>query len=565
MNTRIHSFLRSALARAVLAAGAAAATLGAAQAQQIDIPTWRAGTEYRAMKLQRELAGDMRQDQALLLGSHNSYNSSAYGLDNYASSQHSYSLSEQLDLGLRSLDLDVHAVVGSPNNLWLAHTTCFGAGVNAGHRTLRTGLSEIRTWLNNNPDEVVFLNIEQHFPMNYPSAQHTELANAVEETLGGANPGFGPDVLIRPSEIPLSASFGGIDTRRRAVTLMSLTLTDLRTRGRVLIANTGGATSPCDGNYWPDYPAQDFMLGDIPSFSWCFATNWGYINAKDFAGDGTMHYWGGNAVGARFRGCNSVTNASIYSTLYNNTSAGEYDEYGSEPPSVVREAVRAGMDYIRFDPVGKSLALPGNPIEFPADEQMRSTIWSWDWRYPPPVDGQPRAAMAVVQGDTAQIRWTSLNADMRYALQDQYGNWSISSSRGTFAQYPPEGSGAGNFRAPGNGFEMQNLFGEMIRAGITQVWINYNDSNGDGVWTHSTQNRTFGSSIPLPIASPVPSLVFNSSTLASTLFFWQTSTPPPTGRVLGVLPGSYPGAFVLSVPAAIVPAEYANPVAIGRP
>lgn len=48
-----------------------------------------------------------------------------------------------------------------------------------------------------------------------------------------------------------------------------------------------------------------------------------------------------------------------------------------------------------------------------------------------------------------------------------------------------------NFRAPGNGFEMQNLFGAMVRAGITKVWVNYHDLNWDGAWQQRTQRRTF--------------------------------------------------------------------------
>jgi hypothetical protein len=221
------------------------------------------------------------------------------------------------------------------------------------------------------------------------------------------------------------------------------------------------------------------------------------------------------------------------------------------------------MDYVRFDPVGKSLGLPGNPIEFPADEQMRATIWSWDHRYPPPVDGQPRAAMAVIQGDTARIRWADPNTEMRYAIQSPNGNWSISSERGNFQSAPPEENFSSNFRVPGNGFEMQNLFGDMVRAGITQVWINYHDLDGDGVWTHTTQNRTFPSSGLL--RSPVPSLVSSGLSLSLALLEWELHDAPQTGRVMGVLPGSYGGSFVLSGPGTIVPAEHGHPVAIGRP
>jgi len=281
MNTRINSFLRSAIARTIIAVGAAAATLGSANAQQVNIPAWRMGSEHRAMKLQRELAADMRQDQSLILGSHNSYNSSAYGLAVYPNSQHSYTLFEQLDLGLRSLDLDVHATTAYPNELYLSHALCSGAGVQASQQTLYDGLAEIRSWLNNNPDEVIFLNIEQHFPMTYPSAYHTRMKDWIEKFLGGADAEWGPDVLIRPSEIDPTDNFdvyGQWESRADYVNLMSLS--ELRALGRVLIMNIGGVSNPCNQHYYVDYPFQNFMLGDLPGIDWCGTDNWTYVTPR---------------------------------------------------------------------------------------------------------------------------------------------------------------------------------------------------------------------------------------------------------------------------------------------
>ncbi len=572
MNTPSSKIHRSTPSLSVGVAAAIALIVGAvgtAQGQQVNIPAWRQGTEYRAMKLQRELSADMRNDQSLLLGSHNSYNSSAYG-PAYPASQHSYTLSEQLDLGLRSLDLDVHGLGAYPNTLWLSHASCIGFGQLPGQLTLAQGLAEIRVWLNQNPDEVITINVEQHFQVSYPSSQHTLLVNSFESILGGGNPTYGPDILIRPTEIPLAENFtdGFSDSERSAITVTASTLTELRTLGRVLVVNTGGVGSPCNQNYWLDYPAQNVMLGDIVSFNWCGPDNWYIYTADQFAGDPSLGYWGSNTIGRRVRwGCN-YPQPSIYSVLYNNTSGGEYDDYGSVSPAVIREAVRAGVDYVRFDPVGTSVGVPFEPISFPADEQMRSTIWSWDHRYPPPIDSQPRAAMAVIQGDTARIRWAAPADEMRYALQDRNGQWSISSTRGDFAGAPPEveeSSTSANFRVPGNAFEMQNLFGEMVRAGITQVWINYHDLDGNGVWTHHTQNRDFEQNVPDPAPSPLPYLVVNGLGLSGILNFWALSPAPPMGRVLGVLPGSYPGAIIFAGPGTIVPAEHGHPVAIGRP
>ncbi|MBY0262575.1 MAG: hypothetical protein K2Q20_09540, partial [Phycisphaerales bacterium] len=156
------------LTRALLASLAATALIaGRAGGNPIDVNAWKLSNEYRAMKLQRELAADMPQDQALQLGSHNSYNSSAYGAG-YPLPQHSYTLSQQLDLGLRALDLDIHVVPVAPGDLQVTHATCGGFQWVPGDLTLALALQEIRGWLDANPDEVIVLNFEQHFPMTYP-------------------------------------------------------------------------------------------------------------------------------------------------------------------------------------------------------------------------------------------------------------------------------------------------------------------------------------------------------------------------------------------------------------
>jgi hypothetical protein len=342
----------------------------------------------------------------------------------------------------------------------------------------------------------------------------------------------------------------------------------------VLVFNLGGAQAPCGnaGHSWPDYPTQNFMLGNAPSFGWCGSRDWDFLHALDFANDATLRYWGSNTVGSHTRDCDENTDyspqyISNYSFLYNNTSTGEYQHYGSEPPAVTREAVRAGMDAIRFDPVGQSVAHNGLPIEFPADAQMRATIWSWDYRYLPPVDGQPRAAMAVIEGDTALIRWEAPTADMRYATQTWVGEWSISGAHGSFFSAPPEeveSTTSHNFRAPGNGFEMQNLFGHMVRAGITRVWINYQDLDGDGVWVAKTQNREFGIYIADVVRSPVPLVTTSRAAVDNVLTLPQSAF----GNVMCAYPGVYlasPASPIrLNQPMTIVPAAHSVPTAIGR-
>ena len=569
----------TSLTRPVLAAGATALLWAASvPAQQIDMNAWKQSNEYRAMHLQRELAADMPQSQSLVLGSHNSYNSNAY-TPGYVLFQHSYTLSQQLDLGLRSLDLDVHALPFSPTELFVTHATCLGAGSLASDLTLPEVFAELRGWLDNNPNEVIILCIEPHFPMEYPSTQHGRFLSACEAYFGSTS---GNDRIIRPSEIAeyeWSTEFPENDEQwqRELMKFSDMSLNDLRAIGRVMFINIGGASNPCDGDehYWPNQDdVNNVIFGNAPSFSWLGKRNWDFIEAKRFVEEPNLGYWSGTqSLGARVRSGEFIgggssdrfRDRSLFTFLYNNTSEGQLSEYGSEPPSTVREAIRAGMDVIRFDPVGRSAASSSGIIEFPADEQMRATIWSWDYRNLPPIDGVPRAGMAVIDGDTARIRAESPSASMRYAVQTSWGEWRLSDERGSFADATAPGTNGLSFRVPGNGFEMQNLFGEMVRAGVTRVWINYHDLDGDGAWTASTQERENWHPDSVR-ASAVPILISNQSEL---VFSQNPAVTPP--QTFGLVFSVYPGAYVptsqpirLRNAGTIVPWAPDVPTVIGR-
>lgn len=592
----------STTARRTRPARAAACLLLAAAASahaQVDINAWRQSPEFRAMALQRELAADMPQDQSLMLGSHNTFNASAYP-QGYALFQHSYTITDQLHLGLRQIDLDIHDIPGSPNNLWVSHAVCIGTGHEPGNMSIGEALLEIRAWMNQNPDEVIFIHTEQHFrTANTPL--RGELLQLIELLFGRDS---GNDRLIRPSDL-------GSNFYQMMDELPNKSLNQLRALGRILFTNIGGAGAPCNDNYIEDFPVQDTIYGNGPGTTACSVGSslrerryWYYNHAKNFAHDYNsddinendfpdtddiaqgrpfapdvnnngvidyyeQQYWDPQCIGARHSECYSQGN--FYAMLYNNTSTGEYQHYGSVDPWVTREAVRAGMDVIRFDPLGTSLAHNGDPLFQPADEHMRATIWSWDYRYLPFANGTPLAAMAVIEHDTARIRWEYPSATLRYAVQDSVGEWAISGESGAFGAAPQEVPGGMNFRVPGNGFEMQNLFGAMVRAGITKVWVNYHDLNGDGAWQQRTQARTFyrwtGTTYektPRAATSAFPFVVTNPVGLALA----QAIATPATGLAVPAYPGLYPATpsspIRLNRPMTIVPAVHGVPVSIGR-
>lgn len=91
---------------------------------------------------------------------HNSYNNQA---DVYPAPNQWYSMTSLLNFGIRSLDLDIHHVIGK---LRVCHgsTGTEATGCSGGDRTYAYAIREIADWLDANPGEVVIINIEDDAP-----------------------------------------------------------------------------------------------------------------------------------------------------------------------------------------------------------------------------------------------------------------------------------------------------------------------------------------------------------------------------------------------------------------
>ena len=97
------------------------------------------------------------------LGTHNSYNSSAYqnGYPRYIDPQQIHTINEQLNMGARFIELDIHWKINM-SNYRNDYLLCHGGFCSGSDRYLTEGLSDVNNWLNSNPDEVVILYIEDH-------------------------------------------------------------------------------------------------------------------------------------------------------------------------------------------------------------------------------------------------------------------------------------------------------------------------------------------------------------------------------------------------------------------
>lgn len=97
------------------------------------------------------------------LGTHNSYNSSAHqnGYPRYIDPQQTNTITEQLNMGARFIELDIHWKMNMENYKY-DYLLCHGGFCSGSDRYLTEGLSDVNGWLASNPGEVVILYVEDH-------------------------------------------------------------------------------------------------------------------------------------------------------------------------------------------------------------------------------------------------------------------------------------------------------------------------------------------------------------------------------------------------------------------
>ncbi len=148
---------------------------------------------HRALIRQEALGHDAPLWENQLPHTHNSFNSSAYAppdrnptLTNQDANQ-PYSLTDQLRMGVRAIELDVHWVpspYGNPGTGGYWVTLCHGDGAVgcSWDRPFESGLAEVRAWLDANPNEFLLLYLENQLGGNEQA--HAIAAGLIEHYLG---------------------------------------------------------------------------------------------------------------------------------------------------------------------------------------------------------------------------------------------------------------------------------------------------------------------------------------------------------------------------------------------
>jgi parallel beta-helix repeat protein len=482
--------------------------------------SWRG----RALALQREFNRRIPIGEGLWIGTHNSFNNSA---DGYILPQHSYSLSDQLDFGVRRLDLDCHAsIYWDPiyHLVRLSHATSGQHwGMSPWDRPLRHAIEEIKTWMLANPGEVLIIRLE-----NRSDDQVAELFFEFDSLVG--------NWILRRNEAP-------------GENPALLTPQQMLNMGRRIVLINDG-TEP--------------VVGQDRFFERVVRPYWPHNGVNAFYNEG----WAFNA--------DTNTSESYDPTRlveFGGDADSDYDVELTERDA--RAMVEAGVNIVTMDPMGLSLAglIVGRPPIYQSVESLASgMIWSWAENQPP-VNNAPKAAKVVlVAPHTARfVATTNLSESRPVAALAVNGScWAISGGSGAFAQGQALAQSVGlaySFGVPANGYHMRRLATEMERRNVTEVWVNYSDLQGSNTWTPATiaDDGSGGCNFDIFVA-PTGSNSNNGSAGQPVQTILRGLQLVADGGTVHLAPGTYAEAATISLnrPVAIVGAESGASVIDGR-
>jgi hypothetical protein len=428
------------------------------------------GTDlWNRIRHQHRLSQHLPLSEGLWLGTHNSFNNAA---DFYIQFNQQYSMTDQLRLGIRYLDIDINCSPGldSHREIRMVHSSenasvpvapglnfNFVPGMSPFDRPLRNGLEEIRAWLDANPGEFVIISHEERTE----NARPNELYEMYSRIFGG--------MIITPAEFE---SYYGVPSSEMVRVFRVSDWIDGSANGQtkrllIIMRDKDGGETDAGGLAFRNVP-------DRPGYS-----------------DGGQN--GGPAfIESLVAG--PVLTSALVSPDHHNLFEGSFQNASMAPltPGVTYQMARTGVNAIMFEPLGTSNIIGGTDsisnifgVTIPFEDLLDSVAWSWQAGHP--LAGGNRAALVV--RSTGRFRSEIAGQQYRFAMQSIGGKaWKISAGSGQYQQADSI-VGAENgklpiwrFAVPGSGLQMQRLLKEMEDAGVDACWVAYDDLDGNGAW-----------------------------------------------------------------------------------
>ncbi len=400
-----------------------------------------ASWQVKAVTLQTRLDKYAPINKATMPLAHNAFNSAAYTTTlSYLDPNQEMSMLNQLNVGIRALELDAHWYDG---DVILCHNG--GQGIcSPEDRSFAQGLEEIRYWFqveDHKVNDVIIINLEDRLDGHYDEA-----AIVIEAVIG---------YLVYQPETPCD-SFQDM----AAVTSKADVLADGK---NIIIINSN--SSSCTQNGYGDY---------VYTGNWKTAD---YTNLTPYP-DCTF-------------GTNSPSDIqSGFWRAYNDgTAIGDYIESRDMSVEQVETMVKCGIN------------APGpEPLEW-WDARHEAQIWSWAVDEPNDAGGNEDCAEQGGDGRFNDIPCTGYPRN--YACQHpENRDWQITAASGVWAdgenacddEYGDEGY---VFSVPANGYENAQLADAKNAVNVSKVWLNYSDLAVEGDWRPADWQPAYWSANPI--------------------------------------------------------------------
>lgn len=411
-----------------------------------------------ALKLQREIDLNAPINEATFIGTHNSYNSKVYRMTpvRYMDPNQTLSIYDQLEMGVRSIELDAHWTTNSyfSKDILLCHGLPSHWGCSAFDRQISEGLQEIQDWLKANPNEVVLLYIERHLDGHEP-----RLAAKLDAYLG--------QWIFKPSAVRKNG-----DSAKSCVSMpTTLTKADVLKAGKQLLI----IAKECDGDD-PHYVEQDQYLQQWNDF--VFAGNGDIEKAPfTFLDSGVDDF-------THFPDCAKSTTFSLdlhHTTMWRIfedrtmlSSIAHPNSANTVDVKTMHELIDCGINWPTMDMLSVN------------DSRLSAAIWSWAANYPKMGEGQ----CSIYKKDEGIENVPCNKKRIGFACQDENTH--------TIKSIPYSGSMANgesicqffagknwHFAMPVNGAEMYALRESVANNKLASVWLNYMaDNSGHWIVNH---------------------------------------------------------------------------------
>lgn len=394
-----------------------ARALGTTDASAAAVAAYEGSEVSRALDLQRALGNGLPLQDGLWIGTHNSANSTSEDPTlSQSDSNQQLSLTDQLRLDVRSLELDAHwfPTLRSPGQ---APVLCHAerAPAHAGcstERLLSDGLAEIADWLRVHPKEVVLLYLEDHLE---GQAGHDRAAAEVLQAFPGR-----VYLPTRGTCTPLPPT---------------LTRDEVRAARKQVVVMTGGCSKVGGAWHGVAFDATKRVEGRPSQYG-------------DASVCGRVDRSKESRVFRRYFEDSTFVNPMA-------TAAGQAELDDGITPATAAAMTRCGVDLLGLDQL------------VPGDGRLEALVWSF-------AAGElGGAARDVAVQRASDGRWESLRAAGRLpaACRRSDGSWTIGGSASWSLAASRCAELGAELGVPRTGLDAQHLLKAQRAAGADRVWL----------------------------------------------------------------------------------------------